>query len=321
MIPEKIQVEISAAEAGQRLDRVLSDRMKVPRNQVQQWIRSERVLLEGQATKAAHPVTVGEVFVCAPPVRDLRRGIEPETGNLEILHQDHDLVVLVKPPGLVVHPGAGRSRGTLAHRLLSRFPEIAEVGGPGRPGIVHRLDKDTSGVLVVARTPHAYENLSRAFAERRIDKRYLALVYGTPRARSGRIEAPIGRHPTRRKEMALRPDGRPALTLYRVLAAASGVSLLEIDLQTGRTHQIRVHLKSLGHPLIGDPVYGEARWKGLPRPTRTALSGFPRPALHSWRLAFDHPTTGEPVSFEALLPEDMRLLWEEVTSSQLPELA
>lgn len=320
MIPEKIKVEISAAEAGQRLDRVLADRLQVPRNQVQQWIRTEQVLLEGQATKAAHSVTVGEVFVCAPPVRDLRRGIEPEAGNLEILHQDPDLVVLVKPPGLVVHPGAGRSHGTLAHRLLARFPEIAEVGGPGRPGIVHRLDKDTSGVLVVARTPHAYASLSRAFAERRIDKRYLALVYGAPRASSGRIEAPLGRHPTRRKEMALRSDGRPALTLYRVLAAASGVSLLEIDLQTGRTHQIRVHLKSLGHPLIGDPVYGEARWKGLPRPIQASLGGFPRPALHSWRLGFDHPTTGEPVSYEALLPEDMRLLWEGVTSSPLPEL-
>ena len=321
MTAEEIRVEITVAEAGQRLDRVLSDRLDTPRNQIQQWLRTGLVQLEGAATKAAHSVSVGEVFVCEPPVRDLRRGIEPEAGNLEILHEDSDLVVLVKPPGLVVHPGAGRSRGTLAHRLLARFPEIAEVGGAGRPGIVHRLDKDTSGVLVVARTPLAYEHLSRAFAERRVDKRYLALAYGTPRASSGSIEKPIGRHPTRRKEMAVRGNGRAASTLYKVLQASSGICLLEIDLHTGRTHQIRVHLKSLGHPLIGDPVYGEARWKGLPRPVQAILSRFPRPALHAWRLAFDHPTTGKHVSFEALLPEDMRLLWEEVTSSPLGELA
>ena len=321
MKPESLKIEISPAEAGGRLDRVLADRLQVPRNQVQQWIRAERVRLGGKATKAAHPVTEGEVFVCDPLVRDLRRGIEPEEGNLEILHEDPDLVVLVKPPDLVVHPGAGRSSGTLAHRLLARFPEISAVGGPGRPGIVHRLDKDTSGVLVVARTPRAYEHLSRAFAERRVDKRYLALAYGTPHPSSGQIEAPIGRHPTRRMEMTVSANGRSALTLYRVLTAASGISLLEIDLQTGRTHQIRVHLKSLGHPLIGDPVYGEARWKGLPKPVQAALVRFSRPALHAWRLAFDHPSTGEPVSFEALLPEDMRLLWEEVTSSQVPDLA
>lgn len=321
MAAEKISIETAPADAGQRLDRVLSDRLSTPRNQIQQWIRAGLVQLDGEPTRSAHLVAVGEVFVCEPPVRDLRRGIEPEEGDLELLHEDADLVVLIKPPGLVVHPGAGRSHGTLAHRLLARFPEIAEVGGAGRPGIVHRLDKDTSGVLVVARTPRAYEHLSQAFAARQVDKRYLALAYGTPRASSGRIEAPIGRHPTRRKEMAVRNDGRAASTLYELLQASSGICFLEIDLQTGRTHQIRVHLKSLGHPLIGDPVYGEARWKGLPKPVQKPLREFPRPALHAWRLAFDHPTTGTQLSFEAIPPEDMCLLWEEVTSSPLPDLS
>ena len=321
VVSDKAAIEISAAEAGQRLDRLLSDRLGAPRNQVQKWIRSGHVLLEGRPTKASHLVSAGETLTCDPPTRDLRRGIEPETGDLVVLHEDPDLVVLDKPAGLVVHPGAGRSRGTLVHRLLSRYPEIAEVGGPGRPGIVHRLDKDTSGVLVVTRSTRAYEGLSRDFSERRVGKTYLALVYGTPPEPSGRIEAPIGRHPTRRKEMAVRGNGRPALTLYRCLASVAGISLMELSLETGRTHQIRVHLKHLGHPLIGDPVYGEARWKGLPKPTQGPLRGFSRPALHAWRLRFDHPTRGEPMELHAPLPEDLRLLWEDATHSGFPELS
>jgi len=277
------------------------------------------VLLAGRPAKSSHHVVAGEVFECDPPRRDLSVGIEPESGGLEILHQDPDLVVLDKPVGMVVHPGAGRDRGTLVHRLLSRFPEIREVGGPGRPGIVHRLDKDTSGLLVIARTPKAYEALTTAFADRRVDKRYLALVYGAPKEAEGRIEAPIGRHPSRRKEMAIRSTGRPALTLFRCLGTANGISALELDLATGRTHQIRVHLKSVGLPLIGDPLYGEARWKGLAKPVQGPLRSFPRPALHAWRLEFEHPITGNQLAIETPLPEDMRLLWEEVTGSKFPD--
>ena len=161
--------------------------------------------------------------------------------------------------------------------------------------------------------------MSQAFAERRVDKRYLAVIYGTPKEASGSIEAPIGRHPTRRKEMAVRSTGRPALTLYRTLGATSGISAVEVNLATGRTHQIRVHLKSIGHPLIGDPVYGEARWKGLDKAVQGPLRRFPRPALHAWRLEFAHPVSGETLKIETPLPEDMRLLWEEVTETGFPD--
>lgn len=312
-------IQVQPEESGQRLDRLLSDRLQTPRNQIQQWIRAGRVSTAGRSAKSSHLVVGGESFQIDPPTRDLAQGIEPETGDLDILFEDSDLILLDKPADLVVHPGAGRDRGTLVHRLLSRFPEIDQVGGPGRPGIVHRLDKDTSGLMVIARSPRAYEELTRAFAERRVDKRYLALVYGETKEPSGRIDAPIGRHPTRRKEMAVRPNGRPALTLFRCLGSSSGISVLELDLATGRTHQIRVHLKSIGHPLVGDPLYGEARWKGLAKSIQGPLRDFPRPALHSWRLAFEHPVHHSPVEVETPLPEDIRLLWEEVTDSRFPD--
>ncbi len=302
--------------AGERLDRHVAARLDRPRNQVRRWIEAGLVRVGGAPAKPSTPVAAGERIDCVPPPATEER-IAPEEAPLAVLHEDPHLVVLDKPAGLTVHPGAGRATGTLAHRLLARYPEMAGVGGPGRPGIVHRLDKDTSGVLVAARTAAAYERLARAFAAREVEKRYLAIAYGAPRPPAGRIEAPIGRHPSRRKEMTVRRDGRPAATGYRTLAAAAGIALLELDLATGRTHQIRVHLKHLGHPLVGDPVYGEARWKGLPAPVRRTLEGFPRPALHAWRLAFRHPATGEPVAFEAPVAEDVKALWEEVAGSPI----
>lgn len=306
-----------AAAAGERLDRHVAARLDLPRNQVQRWIREGRVLVNGAQARPSAALSAGDVIACDPPERRDDR-ILPEDTDLDLLHDDEHLAVLLKPAGLAVHPGAGRPSGTLAHRLLARFPEMAGVGGPGRPGIVHRLDRDTSGVMVVARTPAAYARLSRAFAAREVDKRYLAIVYGAPSPPTGRIDAPIGRHPTRRKEMTVRMDGRPARTGYRTLGSAAGISLLELDLETGRTHQIRVHLKHLGHPLVGDPVYGEARWKGLPRPLQATLRDFPRPALHAWRLTFAHPATGERLTFEAPVPQDMRTLWEEATGRPFP---
>jgi 23S rRNA pseudouridine1911/1915/1917 synthase len=246
--------------------------------------------------------------------------MEPEAGDLEILYQDADLAVLNKPAELTVHPGAGRATGTLAHRLLLHFPEIARVGGPGRPGIVHRLDKDTTGALVVARTEKAYQALTSAFSERRVVKRYLALVYGRPKSATGSIDLPIGRHPNRRKEMTIRPEGRPARTDYELVESDRGISLLEVNLATGRTHQIRVHLKAEGHPLVGDPIYGEARWKGLDRQIRRPLQDFSRPALHAWRLQLTHPVSRNPMRFEAPIPDDLQALWKAVTGRELPEL-
>ena len=301
-------------DAGERLDRHVAARLDTPRNQVQRWIQDGLVLVGGRPGKASYPVAEGDAIDCTPPERVDDR-VQPEEGELRVLHEDTDLVVLDKPAGLTVHPGAGRTTGTLAHHLLARYPEMAGVGGPGRPGIVHRLDQGTSGVLVVARTPAAYHRLARAFAAREVDKRYLAIAYGEPKPPSGMIDAPIGRHATRRKEMTVRSDGRPARTGYRVLATRAGISLVELDLATGRTHQIRVHLKHLGHPLVGDPLYGEARWKGLPKPVQPVLRDFPRPALHAWRLGF------EGLEFEAPVPADLRELWEKATGSPWPALA
>ncbi len=309
---------MGAEEAGTRLDRHLAQRLDRARNQVQSWISAGLVRVEGRPARPSHPVRAGERIECAPPPAAVDSSLAPEAGELTVLGEDADLVVVDKPPGLTVHPGAGRSRGTLVHRLLARYPEIAGVGGAGRPGIVHRLDKDTSGVMVVARSPRAYRALSRDFAARRVEKRYLAVVYGRPPA-TGTIDAPIGRHPQRRKEMVTRPGGRPALTTYRTVAAAGGVAVLEVLLGTGRTHQIRVHLKSAGHPLVGDPVYGEKRWKGVSGGRAGALRAFGRPALHARRLAFDHPADGRRVAFEAPVPDDLRRLWEEATGTGWPQ--
>ena len=319
-VGEIITIEITASEVSDRIDRVLTERLGIPRNQIQHWIRSGRITVDGHPVKGSHHVAAGEIYYCDPPGRDLQAGMEPEVGELSILFEDRHLVVLDKPAGLVVHPGAGRRQGTLAHRLLARYPEMAEVGGPGRPGIVHRLDKDTTGVLIVARSGEAYQRLSAAFSERRVIKRYLALVYGTPRTEGGEIDRPVGRHPQRRREMAVLPQGRPALTRYRCLASRAGIALLELDLATGRTHQIRVHLKSLGHPLIGDPTYGEARWKAMPKQLQAPLSRFARPALHAWCLKLEHPVRHEVMEFEAPLPADLSSLWQEVTGTPFPDL-
>jgi 23S rRNA pseudouridine1911/1915/1917 synthase len=304
---------VGPAAAGERLDRALAAHLDEPRNQVQRWIREERVRVGGAPAKASTVLNEGDAVSVRLPDRSRDERIAPEPGALPVLYEDADLVVIDKPAGLTVHPGAGRASGTLVHRLLARYPEIAGVGGPGRPGIVHRLDRETTGVLVVARTAAAYRSLSAAFAERRIAKRYLAVVHGSPPA-AGTIEAPIGRHPQRRTEMVVmlgsRHKARAATTLYRTLGTAGGAALLEIDLRTGRTHQIRVHCKHAGYPLVGDPVYGEARWKSAPPAARARLRAFDRPALHAWSLAFAHPADGRPVQYLAPPPPDLRALWE-----------
>ena len=313
-------IKVPPEASGVRLDSFLAQRLDLPRNQIQQWIRAGQVQVDGESAKASYSLSAGERVDFTPLDRRLDEGMEPEAGELDILYQDIDLVVLNKPAELTVHPGAGRATGTLAHRLLLHFPETAKVGGAGRPGIVHRLDKDTTGVLVVARTARAYQALTTAFAERRVQKLYIAMVYGQPKETSGTIDLPIGRHPNRRKEMTTRPGGRAARTDFERIASGNGISLLDIDLATGRTHQIRVHLKALGHPLIGDPLYGEARWKGFARETRRPLQEFSRPALHAWRLQFTHPVSQQPMRFEAPIPADLKSLWKATTGRELPEL-
>ncbi len=311
----------SSADSGERLDKYLASHFHEARNQTAQWVRAEQVRVSGRlVTKPSLRLEGGEWIECEPPERDTATEMAPEEGALAVLFEDEHLAIVDKPAGIVVHPGAGRETGTLAHRLLHRYPEIGSLGGPGRPGIVHRLDRDTTGCLAVARSPEAYAGLSRAFAERRVTKLYLAVLYGTFDPTNGTIAEPIGRHPQRRKEMTVTPRGRPAVTHYRVLASADGSSVAEIGLETGRTHQIRVHFKHVRRPLIGDPVYGEARWKEAPRHLRRLLREFARPALHAWRLEVPHPVRERPVAVEAPVPEDLETLWNELAGRSLAGL-
>ncbi|MEM7583532.1 MAG: RluA family pseudouridine synthase [Acidobacteriota bacterium] len=303
---------VSSDDAGQRLDRFVSERLGISRSKIRRWILDGRIQLSERVAKPGLTLREGEQLECRPPDQPVESRLLPQDEALDLLFEDPDVVVVDKPAGLAVHPGAGRAQGTLANRLLHRYPEIMGVGGPGRPGIVHRLDIDTTGAIIVARSERAYQRLSEAFAERRVEKTYVAVAYGTPREQSGSIDSPIGRHRHHRKRMAVRADGRAALTRYTTMASATGISRLRIHIETGRTHQIRVHLKALGNPLVGDPVYGEARWRNLPRSVQPALRDFPRPALHARRLAFEHPTTGEPMAVEAPLPKDLEQLWQAV---------
>ncbi len=296
---------VTAAQAGVRLDAWLARVSGLSRARVQRLIADGQVLVGGHPQKARHRVRPGErILLRIPPAAPLR--LAPEAIPLDILHEDEDLIVLNKPPGLVVHPGAGRSTGTLVHALLAHCGTLPGIGGVERPGIVHRLDRDTSGVLVVAKTEAAHRSLSRQFKARLVRKRYVALVHGELTREAGRIEAPIGRREHDRRRMGVRlQGGREARTVYRVLRRLPGMTVLRLDLETGRTHQIRVHLAHIGHPVVGDRVYGGRRER------RRAASEAPRAdraMLHAWRLAFQHPRTGAWVEFTAPIPEDFLLL-------------
>lgn len=244
--------------------------------------------------KPAHRVSVGElVHVAIPPVEP--PSLEPEAIPLTVVYEDADLLVVDKPAGLTVHPGAGRLTGTLVHAVLAHCPDLPGIGGEHRPGIVHRLDKDTSGLLVVAKTEVTLRGLQAQIQVRRVQRDYLALVHGRVARTTGTIDAPIARDPRHRTRMAIVASGRRAVTHFRVAERFAEATLLEARLETGRTHQIRVHCASLGHPIVGDQVYGR----------RSNPWGLRRQALHAFRLAFIHPVSGTPMTFTALLPEDM----------------
>ncbi len=288
---------------GERLDQHLARVLpELTRSRLQALIEAGHVQVDGRKAKPAARLRGGELLTVSVPAPVAAKPGAEEL-PLTLLHEDRDLVVVDKAAGMVVHPGAGHASGTLVNALLHRVKDLAGVGGELRPGIVHRLDKDTSGCLVVAKHEQALVALQKAFKTREVQKTYLALVHGEPAA-EGRIETLYGRHPVHRQRFTGRvKTGKSALTLFRVRERFPGAALLEVDLQTGRTHQIRVHLSEAGHPLLGDALYGGAkRSKGPVGEVQAALG---RQALHAWRLAFAHPRTGKALHFEAPLPADL----------------
>jgi 23S rRNA pseudouridine1911/1915/1917 synthase len=294
---ERRALVVEPASAGERLDRWLVAHVRgLSRARLQALVTEGHVRVDGTARKPSHRVAAGEsvvVEIPPPPPEQL----EPEPSALAVVFEDAHVLVLDKPAGVVVHPGAGHARGTLAAAVLAHAPGTAGVGGPRRPGVVHRLDKDTSGLLVVAKTQAAYDSLTAQLAARTVRRVYLSIVHGRVGAGEGMIDKPLGRDPRDRKRMAVRPPGRGrhAVTRFRVLERFADFSYLEVRLETGRTHQIRVHLADRGHPVAGDEVYGGRRRRPLP----VALEGM---ALHAAALAFEHPATGARVEFAAALP-------------------
>ena len=289
----RIELVVSANEARIRLDQFLAKRLpEFSRSRLQQLIRDGFVLLNNSASRPRQIVRGGDkVQLTEPPLEKIEA--LPEPIPLEILFEDNDLIVINKPAGLVVHPGAGHREHTLVNALLNHCATLSGIGGKERPGIVHRLDKETSGCIVVAKNDSAHQDLSKQFAERTVEKVYLALVAGKLRKVTGVIEEKIGRHPVHRQKMSATVSrGRAARTEYRVVRSNDSASLVECRLHSGRTHQIRVHLHHLGHPVLGDKVYARG------------AKDSPRQMLHAWKLGFRHPRTEEWKSFEAPLPDD-----------------
>jgi 23S rRNA pseudouridine1911/1915/1917 synthase len=296
-----VEERVPAALAGERLDRVVALMLDVSRSAAAAILDAGGVAVDGAVADTGKVrLTEGQVVTIDPELIGGAPVLEPDpTIEFAVVYEDDTVLVIDKPAGLVVHPGAGNPDGTLVNGLLARYPEIAGVGDdPVRPGIVHRLDAGSSGLLVVARTAAARAALIEQFAEHHAERTYLALVWGHPEAPHGVIDAPVGRSKRDPLRMAVVADGRWARTEYRVLRRFDRpveLALLECQLETGRTHQIRVHLSSIGHPLVGDPVYGQ-------RKPRLALG---RPFLHAAKLAFEHPDTGQRIAFESPLPADL----------------
>jgi len=301
---------VDEAGAGERLDRWLAGVMPgLSRARLQAIITGGGVLVDGRVARPSLRLKTGQSISVQLPAPQPAVPL-PEDIPLAVIYEDRHLLVVDKPAGLVVHPGAGRATGTLVNALLHRVRDLSGIGGVVRPGIVHRLDRGTSGLLVVAKDDASHLALSKQFSGRTVEKEYLAVVLGVPRAAEGTIDVPIGRDPVHRKRMSARaPRGRAARSTYRVVEALDGAALLRVRIATGRTHQIRVHLAAVGHPVAGDATYGGQRRPASRRPeARAALEALSRPALHAAHLAFSHPASGERVSFSSPLPADLEVL-------------
>lgn len=301
-VTERIQWKIDEELVGERLDKaVTSYDEEWSRVRVQEWIREGRVLVNGQVKKANYRLrSEDEIEILVPPVKEL--DILPEEMPLDIRYEDEDVLVVNKPRGMVVHPGPGNYTGTLVNGLLAYCKgQLSGIGGVARPGIVHRIDKDTSGLLMIAKNDRAHQSLVAQLKEHSVTRKYLAVVHGVIPHEHGTIDAPIGRDPQHRQRMAVvQKNGKHAVTHFSVLERFQQTTLIECVLETGRTHQIRVHMKFIGYPLVGDPVYG-------PKKNPYPMQG---QALHAGVLGFTHPRTGERIILEAEPPEDFQhLLW------------
>lgn len=299
---------VAAGEEGQRLDLFLTQKEpSLSRSRIQKAIDEGDVLVNGGKVRAGRKIKAGDVVALALPEAK-PSGVLPEAIDLKILYEDESLLVVDKPAGMVVHPAAGHAGGTLVNALLHHCRDLSGIGGVLRPGIVHRLDRDTSGLMVVAKTDEAHRSLAAQFKRHEVQKSYQALVYGEPKKSGGRIESAVGRHPSDRKKMSTRSRrGRNAVSVWRVREGYGVAALLSVDIETGRTHQIRVHLTELGHPVVGDSVYGGAgRIRTVDdAPARARMKAQGRQALHAWRLGFTHPVTGEKMQFVSPLPDDI----------------
>lgn len=311
--PGVFTIEVKPVDAGKRLDTLIASKFTpLSRSHAASLIQDELIIVRGAVKKAGYRVKAGDrISGTIPPPQPIR--IEPEPIQLEILFEDRHLIVINKQSGLVVHPAAGHASGTLVNGLLYYCPDLGSIGGEIRPGIVHRLDKDTTGVLVVAKNAASQAHLAEQFASRSLCKTYQALVYGIPEADTGIITHPIGRHPVDRKRMSISGRGkvRAAETRWHIRERFSGLACLELDLKTGRTHQARVHCDAIGHPVVGDPVYGSRKsGRGLSRDGTALVRSADRQMLHAWRLELNHPLSGKRMVFTAPLAEDMARLME-----------
>lgn len=303
-----IELEFPYDTPTERLDHFISATVpELSRAAVQRLIEAGDVSVNGAAAKPSLKLKGGERVTVAVPPPEASEAL-PEEIPLDILYEDPDVIVVNKPAGMVVHPGAGNPAGTLVNALLAHCRDLSGIGGKIRPGIVHRIDKDTSGVIIAAKNDHAHLSLARQFSEHTIKRIYLAIVYGSPKTDSGRIESTIGRHPVDRTRMSsTAKHGKHAATHWKVIARYEGVTLIRLRLETGRTHQIRVHLSEAGHPLVGDQLYGSQGRLKTVRDTqaRALLKTVDRQALHAKTLGFIHPTTGQYLEFDTELPDDM----------------